>query len=63
MAIRHLSRHIFIKNHLKLIDFFAAIAFFEHVNLLYGAVSEYCTPAACPDMLGPGQRCVLVVLF
>lgn len=33
-----------------------AIAFFEHVNLLYGAVSEYCTPTSCPDMLGPGQR-------
>nr|CAG4649704.1 EOG090X0E0F [Scapholeberis mucronata] len=32
------------------------IAFFEHVNLLYGAVSEYCTPTSCPDMLGPGQR-------
>lgn len=32
------------------------IAFFEHVNLLYGAVSEYCTPTTCPDMLGPGQR-------
>nr|CAG4646591.1 EOG090X0E0F [Macrothrix elegans] len=32
------------------------IAFFEHVNLLYGAVSEYCTPVSCPDMLGPGQR-------
>nr|CAG4648264.1 EOG090X0E0F [Moina brachiata] len=32
------------------------IAFFEHVNLLYGAVSEYCTPGTCPDMLGPGQR-------
>ena len=35
-----------------------AIAFFEHVNLLYGAVSEYCTPTSCPDMLGPGQRYV-----
>nr|CAG4640388.1 EOG090X0E0F [Daphnia pulex] len=32
------------------------IAFFEHVNLLYGSVSEYCTPTSCPDMLGPGQR-------
>nr|CAG4643515.1 EOG090X0E0F [Ilyocryptus agilis] len=32
------------------------IAFFEHVNLLYGAISEYCTPTSCPDMLGPGQR-------
>nr|CAG4636533.1 EOG090X0E0F [Eubosmina coregoni] len=32
------------------------IAFFEHINLLYGAISEYCTPTSCPDMLGPGHR-------
>lgn len=32
------------------------IAFFEHINLLYGSISEYCTPTSCPDMLGPGQR-------
>jgi hypothetical protein len=37
---------------------FAAIAFFEHVNLLYGAVSEFCTPTTCPDMSGPCQRSV-----
>ena len=38
--------------------FVAAMAFFEHVNLLYGAVSEFCTPTTCPDMSGPCQRSV-----
>ena len=33
-----------------------AIGFFEHVNLIYGTVSEYCTPTTCPDMVGPGPR-------
>ncbi|KAL4704181.1 hypothetical protein ACJJTC_000051 [Scirpophaga incertulas] len=30
------------------------LALFEHVNLLYGTVSEFCTAAGCPDMAGPG---------
>jgi len=32
------------------------IGFFEHVNLIYGTVSEYCTPSTCPEMVGPGPR-------
>ncbi|KAI5632951.1 mob1/phocein family domain-containing protein [Phthorimaea operculella] len=32
------------------------LALFDHVNLLYGCVSEFCTPASCPDMVGPGGR-------
>ncbi|XP_032511656.2 MOB kinase activator-like 2 isoform X2 [Danaus plexippus] len=32
------------------------LALFDHVNLLYGTVSEFCTPATCPDMTGPGGR-------
>lgn len=32
------------------------IAFFEHINLIYGTVSEFCTPSSCPDMVGPGPR-------
>ncbi|XP_028157483.1 MOB kinase activator-like 2 isoform X2 [Ostrinia nubilalis] len=32
------------------------LALFEHVNLLYGTVSEFCTPASCADMTGPGGR-------
>ncbi|KAI8440659.1 hypothetical protein MSG28_001864, partial [Choristoneura fumiferana] len=27
-----------------------------HVNLVYGAVSEFCTAGSCPDMAGPGGR-------
>lgn len=26
------------------------------MNLLYGTVSEFCTPAVCADMTGPGGR-------
>ena len=32
----------------------AAISFFEHVNLLYSCLSEYCTD--CSSMNGPHQR-------
>jgi len=35
---------------------FLAIGFFEHINLIYGTISEFCTPSSCPDMLGPGPR-------
>lgn len=29
------------------------ISFFNHVNLMYGVVSEYCTPETCSSMVGP----------
>jgi len=32
------------------------IGFFEHINLLYGTVSEFCTLSSCPEMTGPGPR-------
>lgn len=35
---------------------FTALALFEHVNLVYGTISEFCTPSGCPDMTGPGNR-------
>ncbi|CAH1281744.1 unnamed protein product [Diabrotica balteata] len=35
------------------------MALFDHVNLVYGAISEFCTPSGCPDMTGPGQRTYL----
>ncbi|XP_050410827.1 MOB kinase activator 2 isoform X1 [Patella vulgata] len=31
------------------------ISFFDHVNLMYGVVSEYCTPETCPAMTAPGN--------
>lgn len=36
--------------------YFPAMALFDHVNLVYGTVSEFCTPSGCSDMTGPGQR-------
>ncbi|OQR68005.1 MOB kinase activator 2-like [Tropilaelaps mercedesae] len=35
---------------------FHTLAFFEHVNMIYGTVAEFCTVSGCPDMLGPGNR-------
>ncbi|XP_055904698.1 MOB kinase activator-like 2 isoform X2 [Eupeodes corollae] len=35
------------------------LALFEHVNLVYGTISEFCTPSGCPDMTGPGNRTYL----
>ncbi|XP_043220898.1 MOB kinase activator-like 2 [Amphibalanus amphitrite] len=32
------------------------IDFFQHINLVYGTISEYCTSSTCPDMNGPCQR-------
>lgn len=34
------------------------MALFDHVNLVYGTISEFCTITGCPDMTGPGQRFV-----
>ncbi|KAL9903701.1 MOB kinase activator-like 2 isoform X5 [Glossina fuscipes] len=35
------------------------LALFEHVNLVYGTISEFCTPSGCADMTGPGNRTYL----
>jgi len=32
------------------------IGFFEHINLVYGTISEFCTLSSCPDMVVPGPR-------
>ncbi|XP_054709656.1 MOB kinase activator-like 2 isoform X2 [Uloborus diversus] len=32
------------------------IAFFDHTNLVYGTISEFCTMSGCPDMTGPNGR-------
>ncbi|UYV77973.1 MOB2 [Cordylochernes scorpioides] len=32
------------------------IAFFDHINLIYGTISEFCTMSGCPDMTGPSNR-------
>jgi len=35
------------------------LALFDHINLVYGTISEFCTMTGCPDMTGPGLRFVL----
>lgn len=40
-----------------------AIAFFEHINLLYGTISEFCSMSGCPDMSGPCNRYELFYNF
>lgn len=47
---------------LSVYSFFAylALALFEHVNLVYGTISEFCTTSGCPDMTGPGNRYIYI---
>ncbi|XP_048511468.1 MOB kinase activator-like 2 isoform X3 [Athalia rosae] len=35
------------------------LALFDHINLFYGTISEFCTMTGCPDMTGPGLRTYL----
>ncbi|XP_029055688.1 MOB kinase activator-like 2 isoform X3 [Osmia bicornis bicornis] len=35
------------------------LALFDHINLVYGTISEFCTMTGCPDMTGPGLRTYL----
>ncbi|XP_017756591.1 PREDICTED: MOB kinase activator-like 2 isoform X2 [Eufriesea mexicana] len=35
------------------------LALFNHINLVYGTISEFCTMTGCPDMTGPGLRTYL----
>ncbi|OTF75928.1 MOB1-like protein [Euroglyphus maynei] len=39
------------------------IAFFEHINLLYGTISEFCSNSGCPDMSGPCNRYCNIISF
>lgn len=32
------------------------LALFDHINLIYGTISEFCTMSGCPDMSGPSSR-------
>ncbi|WAR01837.1 MOB2-like protein [Mya arenaria] len=32
-----------------------AVSFFNHVNLMYGVISEFCTSETCTTMTGPGN--------
>lgn len=52
------SKFLLLKktSHYEFYHIFSAMALFDHVNLVYGAVSEFCTNSGCPDMTGPGQR-------
>lgn len=38
------------------------MALFDHVNLVYGTVSEFCTSTSCPDMTGPEQRYLIILI-
>lgn len=41
----------------------SALAFFDHINLIYGTISEFCTMSGCPEMTGPGLRFVFHFMF
>ena len=42
--------------------FWTALAFFEHINFVYGCLSEFCQFPTCPAMTGPGSTCVQYTL-
>lgn len=37
--------------------FFIAVDFFNQINMLYGTITEFCTPEECPVM-SAGPMCV-----
>jgi len=39
------------------------LALFDHINLVYGTISEFCTMTGCPDMTGPGLRYLVNSVF
>lgn len=36
-----------------------SVSFFEHINVMYGTISEYCTATSCSAMTGPNNTCYL----
>lgn len=32
------------------------VSFFEHINLIYGTISEFCTMSGCSEMIGPNNK-------
>jgi hypothetical protein len=57
IIVRHFSLiDILLNNFLSLV-----VAFFNHVNALYNAVCDVCTPVTCPVMTGPQNRFDLYV--
>lgn len=39
------------------------LALFDHINLVYGTISEFCTMTGCPDMTGPGLRYINIYFY
>lgn len=50
-------------SNLYAICFFTVIPFFNHINLLYGTVCEYCTQISCPVMSAPNNMWVFIHLL
>lgn len=50
--ILHLTLTLLLFSRLKSerVDVFTAVDFFNQVNLLYGTLTEFCTPENCPTM-------------
>lgn len=32
------------------LTFLAVVDFYNHINLLYGSITEFCSPQSCPEM-------------
>jgi hypothetical protein len=40
---------------------FAVVDFYNQINLLYGAITEFCSPQTCPEMKATDEYEVLVL--
>jgi MOB kinase activator 1 len=43
------------------------VDFYNQINLLYGSITEFCSPQSCPEMkatdeYGPSMRAILLAL-
>jgi hypothetical protein len=34
----------------EILIFLAVVDFYNQINLLYGAITEFCSPQSCPEM-------------
>lgn len=42
-----------------LIDFTKVVDFYNQINLLYGAITEFCSPQSCPEMKATDEYAAL----
>ena len=44
-------------------DPFSVVDFYNHINLLYGSITEFCSPQSCPEMKATDEYVVYFVSY